>query len=405
MWVTAGHPYNSCSMSDTPSTPPRFTLPPARVIARYALMAFAVLVVVWLLIAAGTALVPFIVGLLLAYLITPLINKFDKRLPRWAAILIVYVIVAVVLIGIIVLIVPPLLEQLRQLIISLSDVTFWQSLLQQLLNWYEKTVPPALQSPIEQTVQGTLPAIQENLTAILQGVGGFLLSRITGVFSFLSFFIGFLIVPIWLFYLLNDGRRGRVMLNRLLDHRIRRDVWNSWALIDRTLSAFIRGQLTLGVIIGVGVWLGLVILDFIPGIEIDYILVLAIWAGIAELVPMIGALLGAIPAVIVAFIVGGPASAIAVLILFVVIQFIENNFLVPRVIGDSVGVHPAILLVAIIVLGADLGFIGVIAAAPLTAIARDLYLYAYRRLDGKTPAEAIESISLKAEKKANELAS
>lgn len=387
-----------------PNTTPRFKLPPARDIARYALVAFAVIVVLWLILAAGNALVPFIIGLILAYLITPLINRFDRRLPRWAAILIVYAIVAVVLAGILILIVPPLLDQLRQLILSLSDITFWESLLRQGLNWYEQTVPPALQSPIEQTIQGALPALQENLTTILQGVGGFLLSRLTGVFSFLSFFIGFLVVPIWLFYLLNDGRRGRVLFNRLLDPRIRPDVWNSWALIDRTLSAFIRGQLTLGVIIGGAVWLGLVILDFIPGIEIDYILVLAIWAGIAELVPMIGALLGMIPAAIVAFVVGGPASAIAVIILFIIIQFIENNFLVPRVIGESVGVHPAILLVAIIVLGADLGFIGVIAAAPLTAIARDLYLYAYRRLTGKTPAETIESISLKAEKKANELA-
>lgn len=390
-------------MSNMNNTP-RFVLPPARVMARYALVAVAIIVVAWLLIAAGSALAPFIAGLILAYLIAPLINKFDKRLPRWAAILIVYAIVALVLVAIILLVVPPLISQLSRLIFRFTDPNQLQTLLRDLLNWYEQTVPPALQSPIEQTLQNALPAIQENTTTILQTAGGFLLNRITGVFSFLSFFVGFLVVPIWLFYLLNDSRRGKLFFNRMLHHRIRADVWNGWALIDRTLSAFIRGQLTLGVIIGAAVWLGLVILDFIPGIEIDYILVLAIWAGVAELVPMIGALLGAIPAVIVAFIVGGPASAIAVLILFILIQFIENNFLVPRVIGESVGVHPAILLVAIIVLGADLGFIGVIAAAPLTAIGRDLYLYAYRRLSGKTPSEAIESISLKAEKKANELA-
>lgn len=387
-----------------PNNTPRFTLPPARVIARYALVACAIIVVAWLLIAAGSALVPFIVGLVLAYFIAPLINKFDKRLPRWAAILIVYAIVALVLVAIILLIVPPLISQVSRLILRFTDPNQLQALLRELLGWYERTVPPQLQSPIEQTAQNALPAIQGNLMGIVQTAGAFLLSRITGVFGFLSFFVGFLVVPIWLFYVLNDSRRGKLFFNRMLDHRIRPDVWNSWALIDRTLSAFIRGQLTLGVIIGLAVWLGLVVLDFIPGIEIDYILVLAIWAGIAELVPMIGALLGAIPAVIVAFIIGGPASAIAVLILFIIIQFFENNFLVPRIIGESVGVHPAILLVAIIVLGADFGFIGVIAAAPLTAIARDLYLYAYRRLSGNTPGEAIESISLKAEKKASELA-
>jgi len=78
-----------------------------------------------------------------------------------------------------------------------------------------------------------------------------------------------------------------------------------------------------------------------------------------------------------------------VLGLFVVVQVVENNYLVPRVIGESIGVHPAILIVVLVIFGQLFGLLGVILAAPATAIARDLYLYIYRRLSGKSPSEAI----------------
>jgi predicted PurR-regulated permease PerM len=104
-----------------------------------------------------------------------------------------------------------------------------------------------------------------------------------------------------------------------------------------------------------------------------------------------------VPGILVALVVGGPFSAIVVAILYIVIQQIENNFLVPRIVGDSVGVHPAVLTVVLIAMGQVFGLLGVIVAAPLAAIARDLYLYLDRRLGGKTSEEAIESISRKAE--------
>jgi len=234
-----------------------------------------------------------------------------------------------------------------------------------------------------------LPALQDNLTTIATSIGSFALRQLAQLFSLLSFVVSFLVVPVWLFYVLNDARRFRAVLNRQLSHRLRPDFWNVWRITDRALSAYIRGQLTLGVIVGAAAGIGLAILDLVPNIEVDYILVLAIWAGIAELVPMVGALLGAIPATVVALFVGGPLSALAVLGLFTVIQFLENNYLVPRVIGESTGVHPAILIVALVIFGERFGLIGVFLAAPALAIARDLYRYTYRRLCGDSPEEAL----------------
>jgi predicted PurR-regulated permease PerM len=365
-------------------------------LARYGLIALAISGIVLLLISAGSALVPFVIGAALAYLVNPIVNRLNARMPRWAAILVVYLIGLAVLIAIVVLIVPPLVNQIESLVLNLANPAWIEQLVRDLNAVYRNTVPPQLQSPIESTVQGLIPTVQANLSNILQSVARFALSQIASVIGLVSFLFGLLVVPIWVFFVLNSTRQAGVSLNRLLNYRVRPDFWNAWGLIDRSMSAFIRGQLTLGAIVGVAVWIGLIVLDVIPGIEIDYILLLAIWAGIAELVPMVGALLGGLPAVIVTFFVGGPISALAVLGLFVVVQLVENYFLVPRVIGTSVGVHPAILLVALVVFGSVFGFIGVILAAPITAILRDLYVYAYQRLSGRTPREAIESPALTA---------
>jgi predicted PurR-regulated permease PerM len=368
-----------------------------RLIARWALATLAVVAVVWIFIAADSAMTPFIVGLILAYLLAPTVNRLSAFLPRWAAILVVYIVGLVFIILAVLFVLPPLVAQAQRLISNLPDLEGWQRIAGQLLEQYRQTVPPTLQAPIEQSVQEAVPIIRNNVTSILQNAIRFLFSQIASLFGLVTFLVGFLFIPIWLFYVLNDQRRALVSLNRILSYRVRADFWNVWGIVDRSLSAYIRGQLTLGLIIGIAVGIGLGILDLIPGIEVDYILLLALWAGICELIPMIGALLGMIPGILVALVVGGPFSAIVVAILYIVIQQIENNFLVPRIVGDSVGVHPAVLTVVLIAMGQVFGLLGVIVAAPLAAIARDLYLYFDRRLGGKTPEEAIESISRKAE--------
>jgi predicted PurR-regulated permease PerM len=361
--------------------------------AQLALAIAALLTVAALFIAAGPSMTPFFIGLVLAYLLSPSVNLLCAIMPRWTAILTVYVFGITVVVLLVVFLVPPLVGQVERLLNNLPTVTALQIWFRSVVDRYHDITPDALEPYIEQAIQASVPAIQSSVNTVARNVGTFLVSQISQLFSLLSFIIGLLIIPIWLFYLLNDQRKALAFVNRLLNFRIRPDVWHAWRVIDRSLSAYIRGQLTLGLIIGVAVGVGLFVLDLIPGIEIDYILVLAIWAGICELVPMIGALLGLIPGVILAFVIGGPGSGIAVLILYIVIQQVENNLLVPRVIGESVGVHPAILTVTLIAMGSVFGLIGVIAAAPATAIARDLYLYTYRRLGGASAHEAMQSIS------------
>ena len=381
-------------------SPPEVTPTQLQRWSRYGLIALAISVVVALLAAAWSSLTPFLIGLVLVYLLSPSVNLLNKRLPRWASILLVYLIGGAAIVGFVLIIVPPLVAQTQRLINAIPDAERLQSLFNGLLETYRTNVPESVKTPIDTAVRNALQTVQANISSYVQSALSFLFNQLSQVVSLISFIIGLLIIPIWLFYVLNDQRKAHVFVNRLLHYKIRPDFWNAWGLIDRSLSAYIRGQLTLGIIIGLAVGFGLFIIDLIPTFEIDYILLLAIWAGLCELIPMIGAILGGTPAVIIAFYIGGAPTGIAVLLLIVVIQQLENNLLVPRIIGNSVGVHPAILTVTLIVFGSVFGLAGVILAAPATAILRDLYLYAYRRLSGKNPVEAIESISKIVEQKA-----
>ncbi|HEU5098765.1 MAG TPA: AI-2E family transporter [Roseiflexaceae bacterium] len=371
----------------------REVTPWVRQLGKWLLALVALYVAGWLLWNAAPALTPFVIGLVLAYLLMPTVDRLDERMPRWLAILLVYIggigLVAIA----IAFIIPPAVDQVQQLIGSIPDtdrlLAMWNALVQE----YRALVPASFQQPIEQGLRNALQTAQANLAGYLQGVGTFLLTQVLNILNTLTFLIGFLIIPIWLFYVLNDRSQARSLIDRLLPTRARPDFWNIWSIIDEIFSDYVRGQLLLGLAVGVMVGIGLLILRLL-GFDVRYILLLAIIAGITELIPIIGPIIGAIPGVLVGFFGGenGVQAGLAVLVLYIVVQQLENNLLVPRIIGESVGVHPAILTVILIAMGQVFGLLGVVLAAPLTAIARDLFVYIYRRLDGLSAAAARESI-------------
>ena len=143
-------------------------------------------------------------------------------------------------------------------------------------------------------------------------------------------------------------------------------------------------------------FIGLTVLNLVFGFDIPYIALLAIIAGVGELIPVVGPILSAIPAVIAAFGAGERwvTAVIAVIILYVVIQQVENQVLVPRIVGNSLRLHPAMLM-ALLVVAASVGGLGlVILSAPLAAISRDVFVYLHRRLrePPQSPAQAIAGL-------------
>jgi predicted PurR-regulated permease PerM len=374
--------------------PNTFSYPSAGTMARWLLVLAALYGVGWLLWQASPALIPFVIGLVLAYLLTPIVNRLDRGMPRWLAILIVYLGGIALIAGAITFIVPPVIQQTEQAITGFPDVSEIRDFGQRMLEQYQLRVPDAIRGPIDANIDNVLNTLKGNLGKYAQRFGTFLANSLLQIINTITFLVGFLIIPIWLFYILNDQDEGKAFLNQVLHPRIRPDFWNVWGIINRVFSDYIRGQLLLGLAIGSMVGIGLLILRLI-GFEVRYILLLSILAGITELIPIIGPIIGAIPAVILGFLapVSPVSTGLIVLALYVIVQQAENNFLVPRIIGESVGVHPAILIVLLIAMGQVFGLLGVILSAPLAAIARDLFLYIYRRLGGQSPDATMRSIS------------
>ena len=158
-------------------------------------------------------------------------------------------------------------------------------------------------------------------------------------------------------------------------------------LIDQVLSAYVRGQAILCLVVGL---LALIVL-LIFGV--DFALVLATVAGLTEVIPIFGPYIGAIPAILLAL-TEKPINALWVALGYAAIQQIENAFLVPRISGNAVRFHPAVVMVIIVIGSQVAGVWGMLLGVPLAAAFRDVFKYLYLRTTerGTTPSMAMESL-------------
>ncbi len=350
-----------------------------RTFARWMLVIGALALVGWILWRAGTTLTPFIIGLVLAYLLLPIVKKLDRYMPRWASITSVYLVGLILLELVLVFIVPPAVNQVQQFG---SNIPTWFENSNEFINdriaQFQRTAPEEVKEQVNRQVQNVQTTIQRNASTYAQRVGSFILNSVVGVFETITFLLGFLIIPFFLFYILLDTNKLPRAIDTLLHPKARADFWNIWRIMDGVFGRYIRGQLILGLIVAITSFIGLTILNLL-GFNIPYTVLLAIIAGIGELIPVIGPILSAIPAVLVA-IGGGWSSVGAVVVLYVLIQQLENQVLVPRIVGNTLRLHAAILMALLVIAAAVGGLLLVILSAPLAAIGRDTFIYLHRRL-------------------------
>lgn len=343
--------------------------------------------------AARSALFPFILGLVLAYLLLPLVNglegwlklrgpAFVARRSRTLSILAIYGLGIGVLVGVMSWLVPIIVGEINDLWQQrdtiLSSVQGWIDDLS--IRFGTVEIPPALRETVYENVRRIQNTVVD---AVERGVvRTFLVVRST-----ISFLLGMLVVPFWVFYVLHDQRKLADGLYRLIPTRLRPDVQNLVMLANSILSAYIRGQLLLGLVIGVLSTLALMLLG------VNYALLLGIVAGFFELIPFIGPILSAIPAIALAGL-ESPQLAVWTALAFILIQQAESVLLVPKVQGESVQLHPAAIMVVLVVGNELLGLWGMLAAVPLTAILRDVFHYIYLRLgaEAMTPEVALKGV-------------
>jgi predicted PurR-regulated permease PerM len=350
-------------------------------VARLIMVLLALGVIGWLIWYTWVALLPFQIGIVLAYLMLPLVNRLERWMPRVAAVGVVFLSGLLLLLGIFGYLLPPLVEQITELIAALpSGDEIQQSTIELLddMQAYVAALPSGMREFVEDGISRALVTIRDNIAEYAQTVAAFLVSTVMSVAGTFAFLLGFLVIPFWLFYVLIDHRAGLSALNKLLPSWCRADFWALLSIPDRVFSSYLRGQIFLGFVIGAASFLGLSALE-LAGVEgISYKLLLAVFAGVMELIPYIGPIIGAVPAIGVGMLHSWE-TAVAITVLYFIIQQLESNLLIPKVLGDSVNIHPAILTALLVAL-TQLGFIWFLLAAPLSATIRDLYRYVYGRL-------------------------
>jgi predicted PurR-regulated permease PerM len=363
-------------------------LTPARRNRLILILVLAALVLVILWIARG-ALLPYIFALGLGYLMAPAVNWFDHRFTRRlrgrhrkatraTAILLVYLLTAGAVVLFFSLIVPVIIQQFAVLWntrFQLADQG--RVLAESVIVWYQQCVPAQLQAQLaslaEQASGTTARGLQAGVTRTL--------SFVTNTFGFV---LGLIVIPFFLFYVLYDRAKAMRGAFSVIPVRYRTDTLNLARIVDNNLSAYIRGQLLLCFFIGFMTTVGLTLLG------VHFPAVLGLVAGVFEILPFIGPILGAVPAVIVATI-QAPLLGLWTLLLFVGIQQAENLLLVPRVSGRAVKLHPAVIMVVLVLGNQIAGFWGMVLAVPVTAIIRDVFKYLYLRFQDEpvSPRDAM----------------
>jgi predicted PurR-regulated permease PerM len=308
----------------------------------------------WLLYRLRDVLFLFFVAIVVGTAIRPAVDWLHRRgIPRAAGIIILYILIAALLIGFLAMILPLLADQATEI---------------------SRTVP--------EYYSGFRSALINSDNRLLQNIGWRLPSQITALANrdpnteemvdqvgqtllytnlVLRGILGTLVVFLLAYYWTQEGNLILRSVLRIAPPQRKKNIREFLQLAETKLGGYVRGQGLLCLAVGVTAFIAYLL------IGLPYTLVLAIFAGVMEMVPIFGPALGAVPALLVALSID-PSKAIWVVVATAIIQLLENAVLVPRIMKHSVGVNPIITLLSLIAFGSVFGFVGALLALPLAAI-------------------------------------
>jgi predicted PurR-regulated permease PerM len=295
----------------------------------------------WFLFAIRSIILLFLISIIISSAIDPLADYlYKKKFPRALSVLVVYALFLGIIAMVISLLVPPITEQFTEL----SQSNFYESFVSK-----AGGLRDSLQRlGIDETVTQNFKDFAGNLS---QGIFNTTRNILTG-------FVSVITVLVVSFYLSAEENGTKNFVKHLVPFKNQSYVLGLVNKIQKKMGSWVLGQLILSVSIFVLTYIGLLILG------VDYALVLALIAGLLEIVPYIGPIISVIPAAFFAFI-QNPPLALAVLILYLIVQQLENHLLVPMIMSKSVGLNPILVILGILTGGSLGGWVGAIIAVPL----------------------------------------
>ncbi|MHB8125133.1 MAG: AI-2E family transporter [Desulfitobacteriaceae bacterium] len=308
---------------------------------------------------------PFLLAFGLAYLINPIVEWLEKyRLSRCWAIALTFSCTAIIFALIISFLLPIAYNEIAKLIVIL----------------------PQSMSQLDGIIQNTRQQFQgsglpERVALVLDEHLGngevFLANRLNLFLDNLPEKLGslspFLLSPVLAIYFLVDWKRMETVFMHLVQQKWRLEWQRLWRDISHVVRSFIRGNLVVAVIVGILIGIGVKL------IGMDYALIIGLICGITDLVPYFGPLIGAVPAVLLGL-TKSPIMALEVALVILIVQQLEGNVISPKLMGDSVGLHPLWIVFALLAGEQLAGFWGMFLSVPFAAVIRVILRHVYFRL-------------------------
>ncbi len=332
----------------------------------------------------GYTLSSVIIAIIFAYIIDPIVNYLERKgVKRQFGVIIVYISVILIFGILIVSVIPKTINEVSNLLASLpamvdtliKDVNnfltevfakFNIELPENFINVYKESNPKVngnVETPqiVSDILNSMKKAINELIVKMQGSLMGSLSNIVSKLYGFLTSAFRLVLIIIFSFYFSVDKERFILKVKKAIPNKYREDISYLTGNIDTALQQFIRGRMLLAIFVGVLTMIYLLIL------RVDFAVIIGLITCVADIIPYIGPFLGCAPAVLFAF-MDSPMKALWVLVLFVVVQWVENNILAPKLIGDSTGLNPLVILISIIIGGGIFGVWGMVISVPLTSI-------------------------------------
>lgn len=320
------------------------------------------------------AIVVLLLAMAVAFLLTPIVNLLGKYgVPRVFAAIITYIIVLGSIIGLAYELVFSLIAQINSFSTTISQFAFSLPMtLQSFITAMEHVGIPHAQ------IHTALTQVQLQTYDFATSIAGNLIEIVTnGVNVFLDIFL----IAVVSFYLTLDGKRIRDNLVKLSPKGWLPNVLIFEDALIRVVGNYIRGQLTLAVLIGLGTSL----ICLVAGLG-DYALICGVLAFLFETIPMVGPALASMLPLLLSVLIGGPQMTqrtAIIIVLFIVMQALESNVLGPRIVGRAVGLHPIASILSLLIGAKLFGVFGALLATPIVAAAWVVVVSMYRSAHGE----------------------
>lgn len=318
-----------------------------------------------LLVMVRSIIGPFLLAYTLAYLLNPLVTGLEKHgVSRNMSITLVFLGILGVIALTFFVILPVLYNEISKLSARLPEIM--EAFNQQMNGWREKLTGSGLPGEV-------LKAVDNHLGEMEGSFGTSLDLWLDNLPQHLSLLTYYALSPVMAIYFLADWKRMGKWFMRIVPNRFRMEWLRLWQDINHVLRRFIRGNLLVAVVVGVLIGIGVKI------IGMDYALLIGVICGICDLIPYFGPLIGAVPSVLLGL-TQSTGMALKIVLVIIIVQQLEGNYISPKLMGDSVGLHPIWIVFALLAGETIAGFWGMLLAVPLAAVLRVILRNVYFRL-------------------------